>query len=581
MSYLSEWAQSINNAKQTKTNRISGYVEESLSPKAVDSINTQYESAYGYKKPALAFGIHKNGINSLEGKAGRTSREYSTLTSEYNNFLKKLDLEEGSIKAEQRLPDLYETKHKGQTTRTGTRLGVIQRRRQAAYIFKKTHNKNFRIYHQSAQWEDDDIQLYKKAFSGEGTSFEEAGNVLHTSQRATSDNLLKSVVTKKRNQKVANILKCSGGQGHLQEIVYSVKYSIMQCTFANECRGTNVCVLFDVPIDVAFSIGKAIESNEIYYNERVGKKLVPRHLAGVLFWEYCRVRFMGVGGRYAFQYLPMEVMENPDGYSIKESQSPDNHGVIRDTLAINGNTLGGIDIWSRIYYVNMNTEEIPRDGVDLEDDLDDMISKVKAAGCTQCSELLQELRVDISGKDINDKKFANGGDLMAIQQAVSSLNDYFNDVEENVSSSNAREKALAKSIIYPYFYRNRYYIFYATNSAEDINTNYDREVESQRRMQEREAAIRKRKEEDYKAFTETQRETYERRAAQGIRGRTEAERKEVGLLLAKGLYTGDKPIVYDEEVIKEKLEDRRAIVQAKIMNMLQGKNINDILSNKD
>jgi len=260
----------------------------------------------------------------------------ATLQAQYNTALAKA----GPLKfaSKKDIQNLASTRrHIRQTERT---LGYFN-------LMKSTGNLNFQVFGTGKNVNLNMIKTYLEAFkeadkSSSASDLDFKAGAVHTrnsgryagEQYDISSRLRRGKIT---NGKDTNFIKSEGGEGHIQKVVYNIPYSIMEVTFAKGGYRGNVCVFFEVPVSVAYQICNAIETNAtvpFYQKEWVrGKKLWVKtdrdevHLAGVLFWDYIRVRTTVSGVRYPFEYMP-SATDIESATSLQERSTPDSHGIM-------------------------------------------------------------------------------------------------------------------------------------------------------------------------------------------------------------------------------------------------------------
>lgn len=82
------------------------------------------------------------------------------------------------------------------------------------------------------------------------------------------------------------------GRGHIAMLEYAQKEHILRVTFTNNGA---VCVFFDVPTAVAGELIHLADKNATRQKD-------GRHLLGVRFWDYIRIRGTHTGAKYPFAY---------------------------------------------------------------------------------------------------------------------------------------------------------------------------------------------------------------------------------------------------------------------------------------
>lgn len=82
-----------------------------------------------------------------------------------------------------------------------------------------------------------------------------------------------------------------GGCGHIKQIEYAQKEHILRVTFSNNGA---ICLFFDVPTAVAGELIHLAKSKRTRHD--------GRHILGVRFWDYIRIRGTQHGAKYPFEY---------------------------------------------------------------------------------------------------------------------------------------------------------------------------------------------------------------------------------------------------------------------------------------
>lgn len=272
-------------------------------------------------------------------------KNLATLQAQYNAALAKA----GSLKfaSKKDIQNLASTRrHIRQTERT---LGYFN-------LMKSTGNLNFQVFGTGKNVNLSMIKTYLEAFkeadktSSAASEYEFNAGTIHTRKKEgryagdqydISSRLRRGKITNKDNANT-NFIKSEGGEGHIQKVVYNIPYSIMEVTFAKGGYRGNICVFFEVPVSVAYQICKAIETNAtvpFYQKSSRDKKLWVKttekgvHLAGVLFWDYIRVRTTVSGVRYPFEYIP-SATDIESATSLQERNTPDQRGIMNSDPVI-------------------------------------------------------------------------------------------------------------------------------------------------------------------------------------------------------------------------------------------------------
>jgi len=227
-------------------------------------------------------------------------------------------------------------------------------------LMKNTGRLNFQIFGTGKNVNPSMIKTYLTAFENADEEVKGRSNLskdditfeagqLHTRTKGGQIHDMSSRLRRGKltNKKDTNFIYSDGGEGHVQKVVYNIPNSIMEVTFEKMGRRGNICVFFEVPSNVAYQICKAVETNATIPTSEVisrkGKKEVSGnfleyvHLAGVLLWDFIRVRTTVSGVRYPFEYL-QNAEEVTNKSSIKERTQPDEHGIMlsNPTEAVEG-----------------------------------------------------------------------------------------------------------------------------------------------------------------------------------------------------------------------------------------------------
>lgn len=89
------------------------------------------------------------------------------------------------------------------------------------------------------------------------------------------------------------------GIGHISKLEYAVKEQVLRVTFTNNGA---ICLFFKVPNAVAGELFMHAITGTTAGTYRKNGHDVDRHLLGVKFWDYVRIRGMQTGARYPFEY---------------------------------------------------------------------------------------------------------------------------------------------------------------------------------------------------------------------------------------------------------------------------------------
>lgn len=265
-------------------------------------------------------------------------KDIATLQAQYNAALAKA----GPLKFAKKKDIQY---------LASTRRHIKQKEKTLGYfnLMKSTGNLNFQVFGTGKNVNLSMIKTYLEAFeeadkTSSASDLDFKAGAVHTrssgryagEQYDISSRLRRGKIS---NGKDTNFIKSEGGEGHIQKVVYNIPHSIMEVTFAKDGYRGNVCVFFEVPVSVAYQICKAIETNATvpFYQKRSvrGKKSTlwvkttekGVHLAGVLFWDYIRVRTTVSGVRYPFEYMP-SATDIESATSLQERNTPDSHGIM-------------------------------------------------------------------------------------------------------------------------------------------------------------------------------------------------------------------------------------------------------------
>ena len=82
------------------------------------------------------------------------------------------------------------------------------------------------------------------------------------------------------------------GRGHIAMLEYAQKEHILRVTFTNNGA---VCIFFDVPTAVAGELIHLADKNTTRHKD-------GRHMLGIRFWDYIRIRGTQHGAKYPFEY---------------------------------------------------------------------------------------------------------------------------------------------------------------------------------------------------------------------------------------------------------------------------------------
>lgn len=89
------------------------------------------------------------------------------------------------------------------------------------------------------------------------------------------------------------------GVGHISKLEYAVKEQVLRVTFTNNGA---ICLFFKVPNAVAGELFMHAITGTTAGTYRKNGRYIDRHLLGVKFWDYVRIRGMQTGARYPFEY---------------------------------------------------------------------------------------------------------------------------------------------------------------------------------------------------------------------------------------------------------------------------------------
>jgi hypothetical protein len=116
------------------------------------------------------------------------------------------------------------------------------------------------------------------------------------------------------------------GCGHIAEVDYAQREKILRVEFVND---GSICLFFEVPTSIAGEL--------IYLAKKGAKRSDGRHLLGIRFWDYIRIRGQRHGAKYPFEYE-----QHSSGYLTREKGR---HAVkisLKDMRAIFGENYEGL-----------------------------------------------------------------------------------------------------------------------------------------------------------------------------------------------------------------------------------------------
>ena len=131
------------------------------------------------------------------------------------------------------------------------------------------------------------------------------------------------------------------GRGHIAMLEYAQKEHILRVTFTNNGA---VCIFFDVPTAVAGELIHLADKNTTRHKD-------GRHMLGIRFWDYIRIRGTQHGAKYPFEY------ESHGAGTIVQGQG--RHTVTltpNNALALFGNSSKALAKMETLKDIDANTE---------------------------------------------------------------------------------------------------------------------------------------------------------------------------------------------------------------------------------
>lgn len=130
------------------------------------------------------------------------------------------------------------------------------------------------------------------------------------------------------------------GCGHISQVEYAQKEHILRITFTNNGA---ICLFFDVPTAVAGEL--------IYLAKSKRTRHDGRHILGVRFWDYIRIRGTQHGAKYPFEY------ESHGSGTIVQGQGRHTVTLTQDNvLALFGNNTKALAKMEALKDIDANTE---------------------------------------------------------------------------------------------------------------------------------------------------------------------------------------------------------------------------------
>ena len=130
------------------------------------------------------------------------------------------------------------------------------------------------------------------------------------------------------------------GCGHISQVEYAQKEHILRITFTNNGA---ICLFFDVPTAVAGEL--------IYLAKSKRTRHDGRHILGVRFWDYIRIRGTQHGAKYPFEY------ESHGSGTIVQGQGRHTVTLTKDNvLALFGNNTKTLAKMETLKDIDANTE---------------------------------------------------------------------------------------------------------------------------------------------------------------------------------------------------------------------------------
>lgn len=364
MSYLSEWAQSINNAKRlrearnvdvtTKTQHLNELSFQSVPKGVADVYSSNAFTSVDIKgstkqRQNIITGWNKKGRLSKSDVFGQYLSDNSMnvkdwYASQLGSMLNNTELTKSDFEKISRNANDIEEAIKGfDKTNTGDVFTKAKTRAQIKDMLKSynalkaTGNLNFRLMNygdrtlMNRNW--DLLAKYATAFQNanipkEFTATFRQGLGSLKARKNTVDTILQRGAIHKSeasNAHKAQFIQATGGEGHVQQVTYDCTTGIMEVVFRDIGQQGNVVVYFGIPNNIAFRLCDAINKNALAEN--------GKHLAGVLLWDLMRLRTTVTGTRYAFEYPGIKVPVAGDVAGTDNTPNAQN-GLMRDTTEI-------------------------------------------------------------------------------------------------------------------------------------------------------------------------------------------------------------------------------------------------------
>ena len=361
MSYLSEWAQSINNAKKlrearninvtTKTQHLQELSFQSVPKGVADVYSSNAFTSVDIKDSTEQRQNIITGWNTGRGRVsvfGKYLKDHSMNVKDWyasqlgtllDNKLTTDDVEKISRNAndiEEALKGFDKTGTSDAFTKAKTR-SQIRDMLKSYNALKATGNLNFRLMNYAGRTSEgrnwDLLAKYVTAFQSANipktfTATLRQGSGSLKARKNTVDTILQRSTIRKSeasNAHKAQFIQATGGEGHVQQVTYDCTTGIMEVVFRDTGTQGNVVVYFGIPNSIAFRICDAINKNTLTEN--------GKHLAGELVWDLMRLRTTVTGTRYAFEYPGMQVSFSGDVAGTDNAPNAQN-GLMRDAAEI-------------------------------------------------------------------------------------------------------------------------------------------------------------------------------------------------------------------------------------------------------
>ena len=131
------------------------------------------------------------------------------------------------------------------------------------------------------------------------------------------------------------------GRGHIAMLEYAQREHILRVTFTNNGA---VCIFFDVPTAVAGELIHLADKNTTRHED-------GRHMLGIRFWDYIRIRGIQHGAKYPFEY------ESHGSGTIVQGNGRHTVALTKDNaLALFGNSSKALAKMETLKGIDANTE---------------------------------------------------------------------------------------------------------------------------------------------------------------------------------------------------------------------------------